>query len=521
MPPPVPRPPSPGGARLLLGSVLIVATCGLIYELLSATMASYLLGDSITQFSLVIGVYLSAMGLGSYLSKGVKRDLYDRFIAVQLVVAVVGGLSAIALFFGYAWLSSVRPLLFGILIVVGTMVGLEIPLLIRILKDSGELGDLVARVLAFDYLGALAASVLFPLALLPTLGLSRTGLLFGGLNALVATACAFAFRDQLRRPRALQSTSLAIAAALGLGLALGGRLERIAEEELFDAPLVRSEKSAYQRLSITREGDDVRLYIDGNLQFSSLDEHRYHEALVHPALSEAEAPARVLVLGGGDGLALREILKHPSVEAIDLVDLDPKMTGLFTDDPLLRELNEGSLADPRVTIHNADAMRWLEAHVRGGGAAYDAVLVDLPDPNNFSLGKLYSGPFYRLVGRALRPGGSGVIQATSPLLSPRAFWCVVTTLADAGLHPRPYHAHVPTFGDWGFVMIAHEDRPPPTTLAPVALRYLDEATLAALFVFPRDQRPAEVEPNRLSDQLLVHYYEEDLRSIEQGRRRAR
>lgn len=517
---PITRPPSPGGARLLLGSVLVVATCGLVYELLSATMASYLLGDSVTQFSLVIGVYLSAMGLGSWLSKGIERDLYDRFVAVQLVVAVVGGTSALALFHGYAHLASVRPLLFAILAIVGTMVGLEIPLLIRILKDGDELKDLVARVLAFDYLGALLASVLFPLALLPALGMVRTGLLFGGFNALVAAACALVFRDQLRRPRLHIAASLATALALAGGLAVGGRLERIAEEELFDAPLVRAEKSAYQRLSITRDGDDVRLYIDGNLQFSSLDEHRYHEALVHPALAGHDA-RRVLVLGGGDGLAVREILKHPEVESIDLVDLDPRMTALFTDDPLLRELNGGALADPRVRVHNDDAMRWLEEHYRGRAPAYDAILVDLPDPNNFSLGKLYSVPFYRLVARALAPGGRGVVQSTSPLLSPRAFWCVVATLTAADLHPRPYHAHVPTFGDWGFVLIAHDDRPPPAHVADVGLRYLDDATLQSLFVFPRDQAPADVEPNRLGDQLLVHYYEEDLRAINQSRRRVR
>ena len=520
MPLPITRPPSPGGARLLLASVLVVATCGLVYELLSATMASYLLGDSVTQFSLVIGVYLSAMGLGSWLSKGIERDLYDRFVAVQLVVAVVGGTSALALFHGYAHLASVRPLLFAILAVVGAMVGLEIPLLIRILKDGDELKDLVARVLAFDYLGALLASLLFPLALLPALGLVRTGLLFGLFNALVALACALAFRDRLRRPRVHLAASAAIALGLALGLAVGGRLERIAEEELFDAPLIRSEKSAYQRLSITRDGDDLRLYIDGNLQFSSLDEHRYHEALVHPALTEAD-PRRVLILGGGDGLALREALKHPQVESVDLVDLDPLMTDLFTRDPLLRELNGGALVDPRVRVHNADALTWLEGHLRGGGAPYDAILVDLPDPNNFSLGKLYSGPFYRLVGRALAPGGSGVVQSTSPLLSPRAFWCVVATLEAAGLHPRPYHAHVPTFGDWGFVLLSHDPRPAPTRLADVDLRYLDEPTLAALFVFPRDQRPPDVEPNRLSDQLLVHYYEDDLRALNQSRRRVR
>lgn len=501
-----------GGARLLLASVLVVATCGLVYELIAATMASYLLGDSVTQWSLVIGVYLSAMGLGSWLSKSIERDLYDRFVAVQLVIAVVGGLSAGALFFGYAYLASVRPLLFSILVVVGTMVGLEIPLLMRILGDGEELKDIVARVLAFDYVGSLLASVLFPLALLPHLGLVRTSLVCGLFNALVALACARAFRAQLRRPRLAAAQAIACAALLAGLLAAGARLERLAEGELYDAPVIFSEKTAYQRLTITRSGDDVRLFIDGNLQFASSDEYRYHEALVHPVLADAPRARRALVLGGGDGLAVRELLRYPGLESIDLVDLDPGMTRIFSRDPLLVRLNRGSLVDPRVRVHNADAMRWLEDHVRARGEPYDVALVDLPDPNNFSLGKLYTASFYRLLARALADDGVGVVQATSPYLAPRSFWCVVKTLAAADLHPRPYHAHVPSFGDWGFVLVSKSARPTPERLALADLRFLDDALLPGLFVFPRDQQPPEVEVNRLNDQLLVHYYEEDLRA---------
>lgn len=508
---PAPQPPSRGGARLLLGSVLVVATCGLVYELIAATMASYLLGDSVTQWSLVIGVYLSAMGLGSWLSKFVEQGLYARFVAVQLIIAVVGGLSAAALFFGYALLDSVRPLLFSILVIVGTMVGLEIPLLMRVLGDGQELKDTVARVLAFDYIGSLLASLLFPLALLPHLGLVRTSLLFGLFNALVALACAWTFRDRLPRPRLALTQALACCALLGGLLVAGGRLERLAEGELYDAPVIFSEKTAYQRLTITRSGDDVRLFIDGNLQFASSDEHRYHEALVHPALGEVHA-RRALVLGGGDGLAVRELLKYPDLERIDLVDLDPGMTRLFGRDPLLVRLNQGSLSDPRVAVHNTDAMRWLEDHVRSDSPPYDVAIVDLPDPNNFSLGKLYSRSFYRLLRRALADGGVGVIQATSPYLAPRSFWCVVKTLAAAELHPRPYHAHVPSFGDWGFVLVSPRPRDQPRRLAQVPLRFLDEAVLPGLFVFPRDQQPPDVDINRLNDQLLVHYYEEDLRA---------
>ncbi len=507
-------------ARLLLFSVLIVATCGLIYELITATMASYLLGDSVTQFSLVIGVYLSAMGLGSWLSKYVERHLHDRFVDVQLVIAVVGGSSAAAMFFGYGYLSTVRPLLFSILVVVGTMVGLEIPLLMRIMKDGQTLKDLVARVLAFDYIGSLLASLLFPLLLLPYLGLVRASFLFGALNAGVALACARVFHEQLARPRLVFARALIIFVGLTSLLILGDKIERFAENDLYEDPVLISQKSAYQRLTVTRYGEDMRLYINGNLQFSSVDEHRYHESLIHPAVADFGAPKRVLVLGGGDGLAARELLKHRSIEHVDLVDLDPAMTRLFSEHTLLAPLNEGSLTDPRLTVHNADAMRWIEEHRARGGAAYDVIIIDLPDPNNLSLGKLYSRTFYRIVAGALSPGGSMVIQATSPYLAPRSYWCVVKTLEDAGLNPRPYHAHVPSFGDWGFVLASVDRRPPPREVPEgVELRFLSDATLQTLFVFPEDQAPLDVEANLLNNQILVHYYEEDFDAISPLRRR--
>ncbi len=506
--------------RLVLFSVMVVATCGLVYELISATMASYLLGDSVTQWSLVIGVYLSAMGLGSWLSKYVVKQLHARFIHIQLVIALVGGYSAAALFLGFAHLSTVRPLLFGILLLVGTMVGLEIPLLMRIGKEGHDLKDLVARVLAFDYLGALAASVLFPLALLPHLGLVRTSLLFGLMNAGVALWAAVAFREHLSAPRWVQAQALLVLTVLGVGMWGGKQLEDFGESSLYEMPVIFSQKTPYQRLTITRWQDDIRLYIDGNLQFASSDEHRYHEALVHPVMAAAAAARprldagearRVLVLGGGDGLALRELVKHEDVGSIDLVDLDPAMTELFGSHPMLTELNRGALADPRVEVHNRDAMEWLAEHERAGEPAFDVAIVDLPDPNNFSLGKLYTQSFYRLLARRLRPDGVAVVQATSPYLAPRSFWCIVATLASAGLDTQPYHAHVPSFGDWGFVLVSAIPRPTPTRLRPgVELRFLDDATLATLFVFPADQRPPEVEINRLNDQLLVHYYEADL-----------
>jgi spermidine synthase len=482
-----------GQDRLLLFSVLVIATCGLIYELITATMASYLLGDSVTQFSLVIGIYLSAMGLGSWLSKFIERHLHNRFITVQLTIAVVGGLSATVLFLGFAHLSTVRPILFSILVVVGTMVGLEIPLLMRIMKEGQTLKDLVARVLAFDYLGALAASILFPLALLPHLGLVRTSLLFGLINALVALWATHALREHLKGFQLVRAQSLVVTASLAVLLVLGDRIEDFGERQLYEDPVVYSKRTPYQRLTLTRWRDDIRLYIDGNLQFSSVDEHRYHEALVHPALSIVARPRNVLVLGGGDGLALRELLKYATIERIDLVDLDPAMTDLFASHAVLTALNRSSLTDERVHVHNQDAMDWLVEHREAQGGPFDVIVVDLPDPNNFSLGKLYTRSFYRLLRSQLTKGGAAVIQSTSPYLAPRSFWCIVRTLDSAGLNPRPYHAHVPSFGDWGFALATPVPREAPEHLPPaLELRFLTDEILRGLFVFPADQGPLDV-----------------------------
>jgi spermidine synthase len=187
------------------------------------------------------------------------------------------------------------------------------------------------------------------------------------------------------------------------------------------------------------------------------------------------------------------------------------MTEIFAEHPVLSRINEGALVSPRLSVHSEDAMHFLESEREQGAAGFDVIVVDLPDPNNFSLGKLYTHSFYRLLRGRLALGGTAVIQATSPYLAPRSFWCIVETLRAAGLNPRPYHAHVPSFGDWGFVLASHEPRETPLRLANERpLTFLSDELLPTLFTFPLDQRPPPVEVNRLNDQLLVHYYEEDL-----------
>src|SRR5689334_20555344 len=328
---------------LLFLNVLIVATCGLIYELLAGTLASYVLGDSVTQFSLIIGIYLFAMGVGSWLSRFIEKGLARRFVDIELAVAVLGGFSAPLLFLSFARVSYFYAVLYFIVFAIGVFVGLEIPLLLRILKDQVEFKDLISRVLAFDYIGALVASILFPILFVPKLGLIRTSLIFGMLNALVALWGTWLLRPLIKGGvTPLRVKAFVVLALLLVGVVKANKITSLAEDEMFADEIVYSKDTHYQRIVITRGRAGFQLFLNGNLQFSSTDEYRYHEALVHPAMLLSNNPRRVLVLGGGDGLALREILKYASVEHVTLVDLDPNMTQLSSRFPLLAELNKGS-----------------------------------------------------------------------------------------------------------------------------------------------------------------------------------
>jgi spermidine synthase len=495
----------------LLASVFIVSACGLVYELAAGALASYLLGDSVLQFSTVIGTYLFAMGVGSYLSRFFERQLPAHFLRIELLVALVGGALPALLFIAHAELpGSFRWLLYLLVLAVGTLVGLEIPLVMRILKRNVALKDLVSQVLTFDYLGALAVSLAFPLVLVPQLGLIRTGLLFGLMNAVVALWALWLFRHELRQFRAHALACLTTLGALVGGMAGANQITTWAEDKMYQDRVIIARTSPYQRIVVTygpgegRAG--YRLFLNGNLQFAQRDEYRYHEALVHPAMAaysaSTGAPKNVVVLGGGDGMAVREILKYPGVEHITLVELDPAMTELFALQPVLVKLNAAALKSPKVKLVNADAFSWLES----SSEIFDVIVVDFPDPTNFNIGKLYTNSFYALLDKHLAASGYAVIQTTSPLVARQSFWTVVNTIESVGLTATPYHAHVPSFGEWGYVLASRRPYRLPTTL-PDGLRFLSLHNLPALFDFPLDMARVPAEVNRLSNQILVTTYE--------------
>ncbi|MES2973046.1 MAG: polyamine aminopropyltransferase [Pseudomonadota bacterium] len=489
----------------LLASVFVVAACGLVYELAAGALASYVLGDSVLQFSTIIGTYLFAMGVGSWLSRFFERQLPAHFLRIELLVAVIGGVMPAVLFIANAYIpGSFRFLLYAMVLLVGTLVGLEIPLVMRILKRDVALKDLVSQVLTFDYLGALAVSVAFPLVLVPQLGLIRTGLLFGIMNAGVALWALWLFRHELRHLAAHAVACVLALAALVAGFAGADRVTTFAEDRFYQDAIVFTGTSPYQRIVVTNGRAGHRLFLNGNLQFAERDEYRYHEALVHPAMAAHGAAKKVAVLGGGDGMAVREVLKHPGVESVVLVELDPNMTRLFSQHEVLSRLNGQALKSPKLKVVNTDAFTWLQQ----GTDTFDVIIVDFPDPTNFSIGKLYTDSFYAMLDRRLAASGYAVVQTTSPLVARRSFWTVVATMESVGLRTAPYHAHVPSFGEWGFVIASRRPWRQPEAL-PAGLKFLNLPSLPQLFEFPQDMARVPAGVNRLSNQVLVNTYEQE------------
>ncbi len=489
----------------LLTAVFVIATCGLVYELVAGALASYLLGDSVLQFSTVIGVYLCAMGVGSYLSKGLEGDLIRWFVRLELLVGLVGGLSGPLLYAAFHYIGAFPVLLYSLVALTGMLVGIEIPLLMRILSDRFTIKDLVSRVFAVDYLGALLASLLFPLLLVPYLGLIRTSLFFGLINTIVAWWILFRVEETRHFRRAAIRLAMPISLLLLSGMFFSEKLTSWVEGSLYQDPIILSRSSPYQRVVITGNKREFKLFLNGNLQFASSDEYRYHEALVHPGMAGLAQARNILVLGGGDGLAVREILKWPSVKNIHLVDLDPVMIDLFRDHSFFSHLNQGALKHPKVTVTHADAFQW----VRQAQEQYDFIVIDFPDPSNYSIGKLYTETFYLEVKKRLKPNGALVVQSTSPYVARRSFWCINTTLDAAGFHTIPYHCYVPSFGEWGYILASPAYNLKFDFKLPIKTRFLSANVFRQMLVFPPDMAPVKVDVNRLNNQALVHYFEAD------------
>ncbi|NUK12189.1 polyamine aminopropyltransferase [Streptomyces lunaelactis] len=454
------------GRYLVLAAVFVCAACGLVYELELVALASYLIGDSVTQASVtqasvVLSVMVFAMGIGSLLAKRLRCRAAVGFGLLEAALALIGGCSAMVLYAFFAWVGESRLVLVGFSLAIGVLIGAEIPLLMSLIQriSRRDAEGTVADLFAADYVGALVGGLAFPFLLLPWLGPLTGALLTGAVNAVAGGALVLWLfrRDLTARSRWwLLVANVTVLALLATATVLVDDFERAARSAVYGQQVRVAVHTGVQEVVLTggRSGPPD-LFLDGRLRVSGRDEYRYHEALVHPAMRGRHA--RVLILGGGDGLAAREVLRYPDVRSVTVVEVDPGVVRLARSDPALAPLNEYAYRDPRVRVVTADAFSWLRAP-RG---TYDVVISDLPDPHITPSAKLYSLEFYGLAARVLADGGRLVVHAGPVASRPRTFWTVDATLRAAGFGARPYRA---TGGaaaphDWGFLLAAAG--PPP------------------------------------------------------------
>ena len=470
----------------------VMGGCGVAYEYTLSKIGSDLMGNSVAQWAIIIGLMMFFMGIGSDVQKYIKDDLIlDRFIVFEVIQGLIGGFGPVILFtvFG-AYRDYFVLIQYLFVVAIGMIIGLEIPLLIRInARYTSDLKVNVGGILRMDYVGAFLGAVVWLFVLLKFLTLIQIGFVLGLLNILVAGMAFFYFRRFSKRKQVYGLLMVVALFSIGIGFINAPAWTFFAEQQLFMDRIIFSKTTRYQHIAITETtSKEIYCYINGNLQFSSVDEHIYHEFLVHPALNAAPRRQKVLVLGGGDGLAVREILKYKDVASITLVDIDPEMTEIARNNPHVSKLNQNSLANDRVsvlknhalvetgtqeivlsnrtkfnsdqsvpvaTVHtvNLDAKQFLD-QVAG---VYDIIVIDFPDPNNLELSKLYSKSFYRKVHTKLAQYGIVVQQSTSPVHAKEAFLCIGRTMAAAGLAAVPYHHNVPTFGEWGWWIGGRDD----------------------------------------------------------------
>ncbi|SEA48890.1 spermidine synthase [Thalassobacillus cyri] len=494
----------------------IVSICGIIFEVLFGALGSYILGDGVKQYTLTISLFLTGMGIGASISERVMKRLILAFIWIEFMVALIGGFSSFMMFGMTAFAPDGTDALFlySVTLLIGALTGLELPILIRKANEIGVgLNRSTARVLFSDYAGGLIGGLLFVFLLRPQLGMVKSAFFVGLINLSVALVVLYLFRKEIAKLKIHILAGTVIGLLLLTGLFFGEEMAFSFEQKLYKDPIIFNENSAYQKIVLTKEQGDTRLYLDGSLQFSSSDEYRYHETLVHPPMSEAEEAKNVLVLGGGDGLAVRELLKYKQLEDITLVDLDPAVTDLANTNYHLLQLNEGALKDEKVTVYNKDAFEFLEK----GNRFYDVIIIDLPDPNNESLNKLYTREFYSLIRNHLRPGGAAMIQATSPVFATEVYWTIDETIRSTGLETENFHLDIPSFGNWGFIMASRERIELKNLDISVETTYLTGDLLRAFTVFGKDEdreiinrkgNRVSLEPNTLINPHLIEKYEQ-------------
>ena len=440
-------------SRVLKIALFATGLSGIVAEYVLSTLASYFIGNPVLQFTLIVSLMLFSMGLGSRLSRSLNKNLLEIFIVIEIILSLLVSFSAIAVYTTYVSHHFSWILIYLLSIFVGLLIGLEIPLVTRINDQFEELKVNIASVLEKDYYGSLIGGLFFAFVGLPYLGLTYTPFVLGLINFTVALWLFFKLKD-LIKPSFYKKLALAFmltGAIIIIGFIFAKPIIEYGDQQKYRDRIVYAEQTPYQKIVLTQWNDVYSVFINGNLQLSSFDEYLYHEPLIHPVMQLSSQKERVLLLGGGDGCAVREILKYSDVKSITVVDLDPAMTNLGKDNSILQKINKSSLSNQAVEIHNADAYKFLE----NSEITYDVIIIDLPDPNNVDLAKLYSKEFYQECNNHLSPGGYIITQAGSPYYATKAFYCIEKSMKSAGFQTLPLQNQVMTMGQWGWIL-AHK-----------------------------------------------------------------
>lgn len=487
---------------------------GIVAEYILSTLATYFLGDSVFQWTMIVSVMLFSMGLGSRISRYIKGNLLLKFILIELILSFFVSYSSLFAYSASAYTIYNGFIIYGLSVIIGVLIGLEIPMVIRLNKEFQELRVNIASVMEMDYLGSLLGGVFFAFIGLPILGLTYTPFLLGLVNFAVAIVLLIMTRKALtsKMVKVLSSAYAGLFVILITGLFIAEPLILHGEQRKYKDKVIYQEQSKYQKLVVTQWKDHYWLYINGNQQFSTLDEDKYHEALVHPIMTLSKNPQDVLVLGGGDGCAVREILKYKSVNTITLVDLDPAMTRLGQEYPIFTDINQNALNHPKVSVANNDGYKFIEE----SKAFYDVIIIDLPDPKSVELGRLYSYEFYKMCYKQLRPNGLIITQAGSPYYATKAYQCIDATLDSAGFTTAKLHNQVITLGEWGWILGSKTHQKEQLKPHLQALQYgdietkwINQEAMLLMTSFGKDiyfKDQEEIEINQIHNPVLYQYY---------------
>ncbi len=499
---------------VLMAAIFATGFSGIVAEYLLSTLATYFLGDSIFQWTMIVSTMMFTMGLGSRLSKRFTKNLIAKFLFLEFVLSLVVSFAPIIVYTLSAYTEYLAVFIYLFSMIIGTLIGMEIPLVTRINGEYEELRTNISNVLEKDYYGSLLGGVFFAFIGIPFLGLSYTPFVLGIVNFSVAILVFLYLKHNLNKPQKLfySSGGTLIILLLFTGVIYAEPIIEYGEQRKYQDKVIYSEQSKYQRIVMTQWKDDYWLYLNGNVQLSSIDEAMYHEPLVHPALTLHRNPKDVLVLGGGDGCALREILKHDAVKHITLVDLDPLMTSLGAEHPVLTKINEGAFDSPKVKVLNSDGFTYIS----NNSNFYDVIIVDLPDPRSVEISRLYSQEFYKIAYKHLRPNGIIISQAGSPYYATEAFKCILETMKSAGFNTIPLHNQVLSLGEWGWVFGAKMDKTinlknklQELSFDNTETEWLNKEAMSLITSFGKNFFPVETDSiriNKIHDPVLYRYY---------------